>query len=110
MGGIMQGDSEVGDTTRDTAALLAEGLADNLGKKGSIAGERGEEEESSESPLSPIDSRGSDQASPNELDASAEMWRVTADVVVQTDGTPLRMPSCTVDTQWQETTDTPTAR
>ena len=104
MEGIMQGDSEVGDTTRDTAALLAEGLADNLGKKGSIAGERGEEEESSESPLSPVDSRGSDQASPNELDASAEMWRVTADVIVQTDGTPLRMLSCTVDTQWQETT------
>ena len=36
--------------------------------------------------------------------ARAEAWRVTADVVVKMDGTPVRMLSCTVDTQWHGTT------
>ncbi len=41
---------------------------------------------------------------PSELDASVDAWRVTVDVVVKTDGTPVRMLSCTVDTQWHGTT------
>ena len=36
--------------------------------------------------------------------ASANAWRVTADVVVKMDGTPGRVLSCTVDTQWHGTT------
>ena len=36
--------------------------------------------------------------------ASANAWRVTADVVVKMDGTPGRVLSCTVETQWHGTT------
>ena len=37
---------------------------------------------------------------PTALGAPADAWRVTADVVVKMDGTPVRVLSCTVETQW----------
>ena len=117
---ISQCNSMIGNSKRSTAPLLTEGLADNFGKEGPITDERGVEGASSETPpsygtdptaartdereLPHVDSRGSAQVLPRELDSSVDAWRVTADVVVQTDGTPIRMLSCTVDTQWHETT------
>ena len=116
---ISQCNSMMSNTIRGTAALLTGRSTDSCVKEGSNTEEREMEGASYETPPScgqdppaaqnedrafpHVDSRGSDQGWPNELGASADAWRVTADVVVRMDGTPVRRLSCTVDTQWHGT-------
>ena len=102
-----------GNNIRGAAALVPGGSVESCGEEGSNTEERDTEGASYVTPPSngrdpPVvqnDGRTLPHVDPpTESGALANAWRVTADVVVKMDGTPGRVLSCTVDTQWHGTT------